>query len=102
MTIRIRDAVRAAEQARQRARLFSEARHVLARRYLGNADPSVSFGALSQVLEHLLLAANAAEQDACRQLSAPIGGASKAPRPRRRKSAGSPDTLLEQTETTSE
>lgn len=101
MTIQIRDAVRAAEQARQRARLFSEARRVLARRYLGNADPSLSFGALSHVLEHLLLAANAAEQDACRQLSAPIGGA-KAPRPRRRKSAGSPDTLLEQTGTTSE
>ena len=69
MTTRVRDVVHAAELASQRARLFNHARRLLARRYLGNADPSIEFDVLSTVLEHLLLAADAAEQEAQRLLA---------------------------------
>lgn len=72
MTTRVRDVVHAAGLARQRARLHSEARRFLARRYLGNADPSIDFDVLSAVLEDLLVAADAAEQEAQRLLARPV------------------------------
>jgi hypothetical protein len=72
MTTRVRDVVHAAELASQRARLFNDARRFLARSYLGNADSSIEFDALSTVLEHLLLEAHAAEQVAQRLLARPV------------------------------
>jgi hypothetical protein len=74
MTTRVRDVVHAAEMARQRARLFNEARRFLARRYLGDTDPLVNFDALSETLEHLLLAADAAERAAKHLLARPVKG----------------------------
>ena len=79
MTARVRDVVRAAELARQRARLFNEARRFLARRYLGNSDPSIEFVVLSRVLEHLLLESDAAEQMAQRLLARAVKGPRAAP-----------------------
>jgi hypothetical protein len=70
MTSRVRDVVHAAEQAKQRAVFYSEARSLLARRYLADA---ATFESLSTVLEELLIAACAAEQEAQRLLSQPVG-----------------------------
>lgn len=77
MTTRVGDAIRMAELARQRARLFSEARRMLARRYLGDTRSGVELDVLSQVLEHLLLAANDAEQDAQAEFAKPLAGVGK-------------------------
>lgn len=79
-----------------------EARRFLARRYLGNADPSVGFEALSSVLEELLLAANAHEQEARRAMASPLkaGGTRRRRAPARGVSASttpsdSPETAGE-------
>lgn len=72
MTARVQDAVRASDLAQQKARLLSEARRFIARRYLGNTDPSIQFEALSSALEELLLAANAHEQEARRAMASPL------------------------------
>lgn len=72
---RVRDVAVEANICRQEARLFSEARLVLAQRHLGEA--TMSFDALEAVLTTLLVAANAANQRAEALLATrvgPVGG----------------------------
>lgn len=59
---RVRDVVAEADAYKQQARLFSEARLVLAQRHL--SDPATTFDALEVVLSALLLGANTANQRA--------------------------------------